>query len=81
MTAYFDDNQDLWIEVTAAKIPKDVKISGIVHQQSLQNYQPGSFYSHPGMSYQSPITYMNLTKYIHEQTLLKIIKKLDDENV
>lgn len=78
MTAYFDNQANLWIEVTATSIPEDVKTIGTVHvyppfmpQYSVQGQQQM-------IQYQIAVTYMNLTDYIHKQTLLKIMKKLDE---
>jgi hypothetical protein len=85
MSAYFDKNHDLWIEVSLLQLPDDIKITGTITQSQpmqstnlpLGNYAYGTYY--PPAATPTPITYMNLTKYIHDQTLLKIVKKLDED--
>jgi hypothetical protein len=86
MTAYFDKNNDLWIEVQVMQVPEDTQTTGTVYTQTLQspvfqhNHVLGN-YTSPSYqtSHQTAVTFMNLTKYIHDQTLIKIAKKLDDE--
>lgn len=70
--AYFDQNQDLWVEVDAStNLPESIQTIGHVYAQQDPTYRQTSL---------KAVTMMNLTKYIHDQTLIKIMNRLDKEN-
>ncbi len=79
--AYFDQNQDLWIEVDCTHNPP-VNLQTSSRIEVVPDYHYHPYYTH-GQQLSQPckaVTYMNLTRYISELRLTKIIQEITKDN-
>ncbi len=75
MTAYFDENQDLWIEIDASQNLPNIQTNKRIEVVPDLRYGGFSTTNQPCRA----VTYMNLTKYISEPRLTKIIQEISKE--
>lgn len=76
MTAYFDENQDLWIEIDHTNnLPSNLETNQRI--EVVPDLRYGGFST--GNQPCKAVTYINLTKYISELRLTKIIQEISKE--
>jgi len=77
MSAHFDQNQDLWIEIDASQnLPANLETNQRI--EVVPDLRYGGFST--GNQPCKAITHMNLTKYISELKLTKIIQEITKDN-